>query len=316
MENKRITSSICFFLIIALLLLTGCGAFGGGKGEPPVSAEFAATGTEGIVMQFVPDQPPNKVYTQSSLSFLIEIRNRGTYTVPSAAFFLTGFDPYILPQLMPSYIMAEPLEGKSSFNPDGGYTTLSFEAPMVSLPSSMPNYKPMFLLTACYPYQTIATPLICVDPNPLDTTSDKACRVQKVYATGSQGAPVAVQSIESEARPTGMFFRIHIANVAGGTEQSSGTVFRQESMTNCPASLDYKDINTLRYEAYIAGQPLDCEPSTHEIRLVNNQATIFCKFLNPQKIPAYQTPLEVRLIYGYKSSIGKMVEIENIDFQR
>jgi hypothetical protein len=315
MEIKRIIPSICVFLI--LLLIAGCGSFGGGSGEPPVSAEFVATGTEGIVMQFVPDQPPNKVYTQSPLSFLVEIRNRGTYTVPSAAFFLTGFDPNILMNLISSQIIGEPLEGKSPFNPEGGYTTLMFDSPTVNLPTSMPNYKPMFLLTACYPYETIATPLICVDPNPLDTTPDKACRVQKVYSTGSQGAPVAVQSIESEARPTGMFFRIHISNVAGGTEQSSGTVFKQEMMQGCPAGLQYRDLNTLRYEVFISGgQPLDCEPKTHEIRLVNNKATIFCKHQNLQMMPAYQTPLEVRLIYGYKSSIGKMVEIENLNFQR
>jgi hypothetical protein len=180
----------------------------------------------------------------------------------------------------------------------------------------MPTYKPTFMLTACYPYQTIATPLICIDPNPLDTTTDKACRVQKVYATGSQGAPVSVESIEAEARPNGMYFRIHISNKAGGTEQASGTVFNMNSMGSCPGGLQYRDLNTLTYTAAISGQPLDCEPQSHEVRLVNEQATIFCKYLNMPRVPAFQTPIEIRLQYGYKSSISKMVEIENLNFAR
>ncbi|MBW2972080.1 hypothetical protein KY359_03515 [Candidatus Woesearchaeota archaeon] len=313
MANKKTIQASC--LILTLLFITGCSSFGGRNDGPPVSAEFTATGTEGIVMNFIPEQPPSKVYTQSSLTFLVEIRNRGTYTVPSAAFYLTGFDPNIIVGLPPAYILAQPLEGKNQFNPEGGYTTAEFSTSTVNLPTSMPNYKPTFMLTACYPYHTVATPLICVDPNPLDTTTDKACRVQKVYATGSQGAPVSVQSIESEARPTGMFFRIHIANLAGGTEQASGTVFDQTAMQTCPGGLQYSSLNNIDYMVSIAGQPLDCEPQGR-IRLVNNVATIFCKYLNMPQIPAYQTPIEVVLMYGYKSSIAKIVEIENLNFAR
>jgi hypothetical protein len=315
--KKRTTTIICLLLILAIT--TGCGTFGRGRGEPPVSAEFVATGTEGIVMQFVQDQPPMKVYTQSALTFLVEIRNRGTYTVPSAAFYLTGYDPSLLRIMPPAFMLPQPLEGKSPFNPEGGYTTATFEADAsgVVLPQSMPNYKPTLMLTACYPYQTIATPLICVDSNPLDTTTDKACRVQKVYATESQGAPVAVESIEAEARPNGMYFRIHIANTAGGTEQASGTVFNMNSMGSCPGGLQYRDLNVLTYTTIaISTQQLDCEPKNREIRLVNDRATIFCKYINLPKVPAFQTPLEIRLQYGYKSSISKIVEIENMNFQR
>ncbi|MBW2997807.1 hypothetical protein KY349_05700 [Candidatus Woesearchaeota archaeon] len=314
MINKKIAMILSFALI--LIILTGCGTFQRGRDEPYVSAEFAATGTEGIVMLFVPDQPPPKVYTQSPLSFLVEVRNRGTYTVPSATFYLSGYDPNIIPGLPPAYPLLEPLEGKSQFNPEGGYTTLEFTSPTVNLPNTMPNYRPTFLLTACYPYNTVATPLVCVDPNPLDPTPDKACIARKAYGTGSQGAPVVVDSIEAEARPSGMFFRIHVANTAGGTQQASGTVFDQTKLGACPVGLQYRDLNMLNFEVSIAGQPLECEPRTGELRLSNQRGTIFCKFLNVPNIPAYQTALEVRLMYGYKSSISKMVDIENLNFAR
>ncbi|MFC1741938.1 hypothetical protein ACFL3V_05360 [Nanoarchaeota archaeon] len=319
MVNKKIITVLS--LVLALMLITGCGSFQRGKGEPPVSAQFTATGTQGLVMNFLPDQPPAKVYTQGSLTFLIEVWNKGTYTVPSATFYLSGFDPNLLPGLPNNYLLSGELESKSQFNPEGGYTTLDFSTPTLSLPTSMPNYKPTFLLTACYPYHTVATPLICIDPNPMDTTSDKACRTQKVYSTGSQGAPVAVQSIEAEARPTGMFFRIHIANTAGGTQQASGTVFRDSMMNACPGGLSYSDLNVMAYEVDITGQPLDCDPKssgTNEIRLVNNKATIFCRYPTTSSSSAlsYQTALNVRLRYGYKSSVSKIVEIENLNFAR
>lgn len=300
-------------LILLLVIATGCGSFGRGRDEPAVSAAFAATGTEGLVMQFLQDQPPMKVYTQSPLTFLVEVRNKGTYPVSNAIFYLTGFDPGLLRGLPVSYPLTSPLEGKSQFNPEGGYTTIEFSTSTVNLPASMPNYKPTFMLTACYPYQTIATPLVCVDSNPLDQTSDKACRVQNVYSTGSQGAPLMVQSIESEARPKGMFFRIHVANTAGATEQASGTPFSLSSLGACPGGLQYSELNNIQYEVFLSGQPLECEPRGN-IRLVNEKGTIFCKYMNMQQIPAYQTPLEVRLIYGYKSSISKVVEIENLNF--
>ncbi len=312
MEKTKIVTAIS--LVLTLFFITGCGSFQGGRDGPPVSAEFVATGSEGIVMQFVQDQPPNKVYTQSGLTFLVEVRNRGTYTVPNGMIYMTGFDPNIIFFDRVSAPIQQ-LEGKSPYNPEGGYTTLDFSSNNLVLPANMPNYKPTFMATACYPYQTIATPLICVDPNPLDTATDKACRVQKVYSTGSQGAPVAVQSVEAEARPNGMFFRIHIANTHGGTQQASGTVFDMASMQACPGGLQYRDLNQLEYMVSISGQPLDCDPKG-KLRLVNDQAVIFCKYENIPQIPAYQTPIEIGLSYGYKSSISKIVEVENLNFAR
>lgn len=302
-------------LLAGLLLLTGCGTRSGSN-EPPTSAEFVATGTEGIVMQFLPDQPPQKVYTGGPLNFLIEARNRGTYTVPNAMFYLTGYDPNMIFGMRADYPLPEPLEGKNQFNPEGGYTTLSFESADMNLPPSMPNYKPNFLLTACYPYQTTATPLVCVDPNPQDTISDKACQVQKVYGTGSQGAPVAVQSVETEANPRGMYFRIHIANMGSG-EGGSGMPFSMDALGKCPGQLTYSDLNTIRYYAELGGEQLfDCQPSNGEVRLVNDKAVIFCKYNFARAGLAYQTPLKVVLEYGYKNSISKIVEIENLNFAR
>ena len=315
-NNKNTVFISVISLVLAIIIIAGCGSFRPGSDKPAVSTAFLATGTEGIVMRFLPDQPPAKVYTQAPLTFLVEVWNRGTHRVDNADFYLTGYDMQLLP-MQDVRTLSEPLEGKSQYNPDGGFTTLTFESMNeVVLSPSMPNYRPTFLLTACYPYQTVATPLVCIDPNPQDTISDKACYVQKSYGEGSQGAPVAVQNIEAEANPTYTYFRIHVANVGGSAEAGTGLPYDIRSLNKCPASLTYSDLNTLEYEVAISGQPLDCEPSNGKIRLVNNKAMIFCKYRYTQGGGAYQTPLEVRLIYGYKNSVAKMVDIENLEFAR
>ncbi len=314
MINKK--NMLLLTVILVGLLITGCSGISGRGNDAPVSAEFTATGTEGIVMGFIQDQPPQKVYTQSPLTFLVEIKNKGTYTALDATFTLTGFDPNIITGIDTVQTLPEKLEGKNQFNPEGGYTTLEFFTDSVSLGETMPNYKPTFMLTACYEYQTIATPLVCIDPNPLDTTSDKACRVQKVYSTGSQGAPVVVQSIESEARPSGMFFRIHVSNSGTGGE-TSGTVYDLAKLGSCPTGgLTYRDLNTMDYTVSLAGATLDCEPRNNALRLVNNKGVIFCRYRDIPQSSAYQTPIEVTLKYGYKNSISKVVEIENLEFSR
>lgn len=316
-KNNKTTFLI--FLISTLLLLSiiaGCGSFKKGTGEPDIDTDALATGTEGLVLRFLPDQPPPKVYTQAPLNFLVEVWNRGTHTINNADFFLTGYDKMMIPSLRDRAQISEALEGKSQYNPQGGFTTLMFDSSDVSLPTSMPSYRPTFLLTACYPYQTIATPLICVDPNPQDTVSDKACRIQKSYGTGSQGAPVAVTNIESESNPSYMYFRIHVSNIAGGTDQASGTVYGMDALHKCPDQLTYSDLNTIDFQADLGGTPMDCEPKTGKIRLVNNKAIIFCKYRYTQTGGAYQTPLNVKLFYGYKSSTSTMVEIENLNYAR
>ncbi|HII72075.1 TPA: hypothetical protein HA265_04945 [Candidatus Woesearchaeota archaeon] len=305
-----------FVLFLSLSLIAGCGGFSKGKDTPPTSAAFAATGTEGIVMTFTPEQPPVKSYTQAPLNFMVEVRNKGTTTVPSAMFYLSGFDATLIPVTPNPIPLPQPLEGKTQFNPDGGYTLIQMGAQNINLPNEMPNYKPNFLLTACYPYKTFATPMVCVDPNPTDTVSDKACQVQKVIGTGSQGAPVAVESIETQATPRGMFFRIHIANVGSGTS-GSGLAFDQMALGACPGALTYNDLNKIKYMVTLgSNEPVACQPINNEVRLVNNKATIFCQ--SPKSIQplAYQTPLKVELIYGYKNSVAKMVEVENLNFGR
>ncbi|MFC1755445.1 hypothetical protein ACFL96_18990, partial [Thermoproteota archaeon] len=103
-------------------------------------------------------------------------------------------------------------------------------------------------------------------------------------------------------------FRIHISNVGGGQ------VFDKGNMQNCPFELQYGDLDKVYLEEATLGtglRPTECKPSS-PIRLVNGQATLFCKFPQPTG-PAFQTPLNIRLVYGYKNSISKQIEVQNLE---
>ncbi|MBT7903410.1 hypothetical protein HN587_06120 [Candidatus Woesearchaeota archaeon] len=300
------------FLIISILvtsfLLVGCGGLNKGNPDnPEQSPVYSHTGTEGIVMEFSADTPPQEIYSTTPLIFMVTIKNRGTYDVPSASFYLTGYDPRLI-NLQP-FREVSYLEGKSQYNSEGGMEILEWESSDIHLQEGTPVYRPKFLLTACYPYETVASPIVCVDPNPTDQLSDKACTVQNV-AAGSQGAPLAVTSIEQDSTPKGTFFRIHISN------SGNGVVYSPTALAACPNNLDFKDLNKVYYENPVLGTNWegDCKPSNDKLRLVNGKATIYCKFpQTAQAGSAFQTTLSVRLKYGYKNSISRDVAIKNIE---
>ncbi|MFQ5474236.1 MAG: hypothetical protein ACE5DM_00200, partial [Candidatus Nanoarchaeia archaeon] len=241
-------------------------------------------------------------------TILAEVRNRGTYDIQNVDVYVSGFDPQLI-QIGTGRQSLQNLEGKSTLNPVGDLDTVEFTAPNLVLPPGTPNYRPNVMMSACYLYQTIASPMACIDSNPELRTEDKSCTVASLNTGGSQEAPIAITSIETQATPKDMVFRIHISNVGGGQ------VYDKASLSNCPFMLQYRDLDKITVEEVSLGTGLrpsePCKPA-NPIRLVNGQATVFCKFAQPGG-PAFQTPLNVKLAYGYKDTVQRQVEIENID---
>ncbi|MBU0461564.1 MAG: hypothetical protein KJ574_03175 [Nanoarchaeota archaeon] len=303
--DKRI--SLVILLLFSLIIISGCGF--GRKATDEPTTPFIPTGTEGIVLSFVPNQPPARIYTGSEFSVLAEVKNRGTFDVPNVDIFISGFDPSII-RVGTGRKTVTNINSKSPFNPEGDIDTVEFSTSSPITLSGTPSYKPNIMLSACYLYQTLASPMACVDARPQYTAEDKACTVTNLQTGGSQGAPIAITSIEAQATPSDMVFRIHVSNVGGGQ------VFDKDKMSNCPFLLEYSDLDKI----YLAEQPTlggtlrvsePCKPD-NPIRLVNGQATIFCKFPQETGKAAYQTPLNIKLVYGYKNSIQKQIEIQNL----
>ena len=296
-------------VLVLLMFLTACTGttlVSKKQREEGIATARAHIGTRGLDMNFVQGAPPDRIYETNTLSFVLELRNRGAWQLGagSGRIYLTGFDQNIIQMPMSSSGIAIPfLEARTQFNPDGGYDTVAFESIRISLPEGLDVYKPRFILTACYNYVTEATPIVCVDPDPYSPSEQKACIPASVLGTSGQGAPVAISNVIVEPMPGRVQFKIDIINVGGG---------RVVDISQCPFDLQYQSINQVSVDLVSLGERAgNCKPAG-KLRLVNNKATLYCDFDVSDKTSAYTTPLNVRLSYGYMDSISRDIEIRSI----
>jgi hypothetical protein len=269
-------------------------------------------GTKGIELNFIKDFPPPKIYDTSVLSLITEVRNQGTADATGKCFLhLSGFDDRIV-QIFNKVQPCGMVEGKSPLNPEGGFDTIEFTTDRVWLPEGTDSYKPKFVLTACYDYETISNPVVCIDPNLYSVQPvEQACRVQDVATAGGQGAPVGVTRVDVDMMKNKALFKIHIANQGGGKVLRSGIAKTGYGPNSCPFNLDYNDLNIVEYDVDMRGASLiKCSPELAgpRVRLVNDKATIYCTFSIAGQY-AFTTPLNIRLNYGYMDSVSKDVEI-------
>ena len=311
--NKRL---ILVLICVILLVITGCQT----GVQTKNTADNIRSGTQGIVMNFMPNAPPDKVYQGDDVSFIVELKNKGAYPEESGAFEgkleITGFDQSAIQGSWDGGNMISPnLEGKTQTNIEGGYEVKTFNA-RVSVPFNGNSYSPKVIVHSCYRYQTIAEPKVCIDPNPYEVVSEKkVCLIKDITMSG-QGAPVSVTKIEEDISSENVIFKIYIKNVGGGRVVSS-SAFGSYSGSRCPLDLNINDLDKVwvRAELSYDGSP-ECTPLGTEsdpVRLnTAGEGVIRCKFSKPTSEFAFETPLYVQLDYAYSSSIEKTIKIINI----
>lgn len=299
-----------FFVLGVLFLLGACRA-PETKEEAMFVPEFRV-GTQGVVMRFVPNQPPPRLFSGEELNALIELENRGTYTVggPADKVYLSGFDPTIITGISTFGEQIPVLEGRSQFVPQGGFGSVSFEGLTRLLKD---RYPVTLIANACYGYETVAAANVCVDPNPFaPTVRQKVCTPRNVPLSGGQGAPVAVSLVEVQASPGTTRFKIHVQNVGGGEVFRSGTQY----LAKCSPYTEGLAFDEIGYvelaDVLISGVSIKhtCKPLDRgHVRLSNNQGVVFCEFSLPRAAAPYVTPLTVILRYGYRDTIMTRLEI-------
>jgi len=299
------------FLLISLLLVS-C-RYKPEAGERPVETEVALkqvqTGTQGLELRFLPDQPPRTLYDTNEFVAIAEVWNRGNYDLEPGSCFLelTGYDPNIIKGVFArqSCILGSLLEGKKTYNLDGSFNQIEFRSPNIFLPQGVFEYEPTLNLVACYQYQTTANPLVCVENSLYTVASEqKSCYVQDVSTPGGQGAPVGISYVGVDMAGSRAIFEINVVNYGGGRVLSP-----QVSLANCPNNLEYYDFDKVGYSVSLSGgQLIDCKPFDGLVRLSNNQGKIVCTF-DIGNTRAYETPLMIRLDYNYMQSLLQPTKI-------
>lgn len=306
MERHYFTKIKLIILIILLFLFIGCQ-----QAQPKGTEEKVYIGTKGLEMQFMKDLPPDKMYDTNTLSIIAELGNKGTFdlTGSKCMVHLSGYDKTIIRGIDENKYCGDGLWGKSVGSPEGGSDTVEFSSDLIRLPEGVDSFPQKLILTACYEYETIANPVICINPNQYKINAiEEACTVNDVSLSGGQGAPVEVSKVEVDMiGEDSASFVIYISNVGGGTVIRPGISVTGSSAHSCPFDLEYDDYNIVDYSVGMSGgSMIKCSPE--EVRLVNNQARLFCRF-SVSGENAYTTPLQIRLSYNYMDSISKTVEI-------
>lgn len=312
-KKRLLRISIIIIILISLIFLTSCKK----GGSSPRIVDYR-TGTRGISMKFLPNAPPTRVYEGNNFNIMVDIENLGAYPKESTGGTFEGYlifsgptDAAVNVGSREKSIPAD-LPGRSYSFPNGGKTTVTFEDPSVEVPGDAERYTAPILMTACYKYQTLASPTICIDPNPYNTVeSVKACTVREnVPLSGGQGGPVVVSRIEEYAGEDTATFRITFSNAG------PGQVIKENSLQGCITSdLRYDDVDriSVTISSPSLGKP-DCTPDPREVVLTNGKGFLTCKFdIGHIGGAAYTEQMRIVMDYGYSEYISTKVDIISID---
>ena len=322
-RNTGIIRLEIFFVLLLLILVSGCQTKDGKQ-----SSKDTSTGTEGITINFLPNSPQDKYVVSNDqeepISIILEIRNKGSYPrendvneLSRGQVYISGFDDNIIRmEEAGKRLDRQFLEGRSSINPEGGFDIMEFKGSIYTSGIVIEKYEPAILATLCYPYATKASPSVCIDPFPFDEKQKKVCKVGS-QTLASQGAPIAITSIDQEASSTKIQFKINLKNAG------KGDIIKIDTLDRCNPtggqSLERNDFDRIEMVRADAGlSTLRCGPFTEGngiIRLNNGQGFIICtldKESYQDTKSAYTTPLNLEFRYGYRTTASKPIKISKI----
>ncbi|MBD3249710.1 hypothetical protein GF336_06720 [Candidatus Woesearchaeota archaeon] len=313
-------------VIIVIIVMTGCAKTDTPQKEPEL-IEYH-TGSSGLEMKFLDQSPPEEVWELSKFPISIKIENKGAYDVDDGILYI-NYDQQTL-QLSNNLIeLQRPLHGKSQFYPEGERQIIDISADhFKSLQKREKSDKTVISANLCYTYTTEATAELCINPARFTHTEVEQgiCDPSKSISLGSQGAPVAVTSIEQHTVPReygefGIKFKIDIENVGKG-EVRKNTAYYKECNIGISQPLVEKEkgviqIDEIAFSDYStsddAFNKIACRPNEEEIKLEDGKASILCTAILEKERGSYTTPLSVRLSYGYVSSESESVKIKKFE---
>ncbi len=334
-----------WLVLLLVLVLVACV-----PGTPKAPPTQVYEGSDGIVVSFFPNAPPDNAFPGSTIGVGVLFENKGAVDVnceEECGHFLVFARAPILDSAGGPFAVKDSLKdalensletelsGKESYL-SGGKAAL--ELPVVSVAEVESSTTANIFALACYPYRTLLSTAICVDTAPLTLDpADRVCDLKDI-SLKNQGAPVAITKV-SQARYVKNIsgrnivhplVRLTLANVGGGLVlDNSSTSLSVACTADAEASeLPQGIIGLVSVSADVSGIPMRCNGG-RPFKLSGDRTkdVVECvadfEAMDPSEFNAiaprfdyrsndnsFVTTLNVQLTYGYQTSVAKEVEIE------
>jgi hypothetical protein len=211
------------------------------------------------------------------------------------------------------------LAGNTYDFPGGESDYFEYHGRVVDWPAGLDQTRQTLLMTTCYQYVTYADPIVCVDPEPY-SDNRKVCRPQS-RTWSSNGAPVAITSVEQENTPRKIVFRINIKNVGVGTVYDAGML--EKCSPYYPRRVTQEDLNIVYLGDVRIGNTglasrgrggMTCYPEVIRLDPATKSGSTTCTYPieYTELKSAYETPLVVELWYGYSEVTQRTIQIKRV----
>ena len=299
-----------YVILCLVVLLTACTTT---SSSNPGNKNWQ-TGTEGVRMSFLADNPPAEVLSSQDFNIIVEYANKGTHDISAGnlVFYLTGYDKTILFGGAPYKSESTgAIGGKNQFNTQGSQAAYAKwkTTPRITDVPDVDSFKQDLTLTACYSYSTTANPEVCLDPLEYELVAAGKCDFDVRELGSSQGAPIAVTDVKLKTTGDKAYFEIHFQNKGGGIPY-----LPSKGLTGCYNSLSLSDVNMIKLtKVYLSNDDFtgSCQPSD-EVRLINGRGFAVCE----KKISGdshYVGVMNIEVEYYYRETMSKSITVINVD---
>jgi len=323
--NKNI---ILIIGAILLLFLSGCSSSQSDANKNGFELSSFNGGDKAVDFSFEKDSPPQTVRDQSLQPFNVRLLvvNNGEYDIPenSAYVKLDGFnkDDLGLSAISKPLLALRGVKKQGSNVIDGGkqqvvFSNLKYVNSVVSGSIPIKIYA-----NICYPYETKAMALVCINSNTVPAIDKKAqiCDLSGNKKFANSGAPVKITNFKEY--PYGKhsvqftFDIVHTPTSADANVYQSGSIDSNCNINGSAAStsnaLFKRDKVTYTIDTGLSG--LNCESlgkNTNTVTLTNNKYTVSCiqDTLNQNE---YEKPISIKLNYDYLDRKSTNINIEHI----
>lgn len=329
MKLKMKKNKILLIMGLAVMMLfSGC--TGGTTNSTPGTLQSFNGGSDALTFEFGSDTPPASVRDQSlqpfSIRLLIENIGESDIAENSAFIKLTGFDPNALgiteADTSKEIIALRGIKKQGDNVLPGGKHQVIFSGLKYVDDVISGSYPLTFYANICYPYETKAFALVCVNSDTVPAIDDRAqiCELEGERQFSNSGAPVKISNVQQYAHGEHsimiQFDIVHNPTSSYANIYERGSIDSDCQINGFSASsanaLDKRDRVKYTIETGISG--LDCDGTglnTNIVTLYDNIQTITC-IQQTEGQAEYEKPISISLEYDYLDRVSKTINIEHI----